>query len=169
VQPGILILANLLFGGPSFGLRIDPPGSAVPAPVACPSTHSRALLGLVAVPLSLAEMVSELERGCLALENVRFLPGQDTIESVSPSQFAQVARALGLAKGAYRVAVPPEAAPGAVPDSLQARRRGTRLRDELVHYGASSERLLEDSGWPPTPMVAAPGAAVPMLIRVPEP
>jgi hypothetical protein len=135
--------------------------------VVCPGSRPR-LLGLATRPLSLAEMVAELERGCLALEDVRFRPGQDTIESVSPSQFAQVARALGMAQGAYRVAVPPERGPGFQPDTLQARRRGARLRDELVHYGASPARLLEDPGWPTTPVVAAPGGAVPMLVRVPD-
>lgn len=118
--------------------------------------------------LTLTEMVSELDRGCLALDDVRFLPGQDTIESLSPAQFALLARALGMAQGAFRVTVPPEAAPGGTPDTLQARRRGTRLRDELVHYGASSARLLEDPGWPMSQYVAAPGGAVPMLIRVPS-
>jgi hypothetical protein len=74
-----------------------------------------------------------------------------------------------MAEGAYRVTVPPEAGPGSEPDTLQARRRGTRLRDELVHYGAASRRLLEDPGWPIQPLVVPPGSAVPMLIRVPKP
>jgi hypothetical protein len=139
-----------------------------PAFAGCSSLHPRTLLGLAARPLTLAEIVSELERGCLALDDVRFRLGQDTIESLSPAQLALVARALGLARGAYRVAVPPEAGPGLPPDTLQARRRGARLRDELVHYGASSERLLEDPGWPASPLVVAPGAAVPMLVRVQE-
>ncbi len=142
------------------------PGSA---PVAgCPGNGQR-LLGLASRPLSLPEMVAELQRGCLALDEVRFRPGQDTIESLSPAHFAEVARALGLAQGAYRVAVPPERVPGFQPDTLQARRRGARLRDELVHYGASPSRLLEDPGWPASPAFAAPGTAVPMLIRVPDP
>lgn len=135
----------------------------------CPSVRPRTMLGLVARPLTLPEMVSELERGCLALDEVRFRPGQDTIESLSPSQFALVSRALGLARGAYRVVVPPEAASGAAPDTVQARRRGAQLRDELVHYGAASGRLQADPGWTTTLQVAAPGAAVPMLVRVPDP
>ena len=53
-------------------------------------------------------------------------------------------------------------------DTLQARRRGMHLRDELLHYGASSARLLEDFGGPTAPFSVAPGAAVPMLIRVPN-
>jgi hypothetical protein len=133
----------------------------------CRSTRPRVLLGLVARPLTLDEMVNELERGCLALDDVRFRPGQDTIVSLSPSRFAQVARALGLARGAYGIAVPAEASPGGAPDTVQARRRGTRLRDELVHYGASLTRLVEDPGWPIPPQVVAPGTAVPMLVRLP--
>lgn len=160
-----LLLAGLL---PAFSVA----GRSFPGPsprfADCPSSHPRVLLGLVSRPLALPELVNELERGCLALEDVRFRPGQDTIESLSPAQFALVARALGMAHGFYRVKVPPEAAPGGPPDTLQARRRGIRLRDELVHYGASSERLLEDPGWPVSPLVVAPGAAVPMLVRVPE-
>ena len=167
---GIVVLTHLLVAGSASGLRTPPPPGPRPAAVAnCPSARPRALLGLVARPLTLAEMVSELERGCLALDDVRFRPGQDTIESLSPAQFALVARALVLAQGAYRIAVPPEAAPGLPPDTLQARRRGMRLRDELVHYGASSQRLLEDPGWPVSPLVVPPGAAVPMLVRVPNP
>ena len=165
---GALVFA-LLIAGPVPALTVPPTRGPAPVAVAdCPSAHPRVLLGLVARPLTLTEMVSELERGCLALDDVRFRPGQDTIESLSPAQFALVARALGLAHGAYRVAVPPEAAPGGQPDTLQARRRGARLRDELVHYGASSDRLLEDPGWPTSPLVVAPGAAVPMLVRVPD-
>ncbi len=143
------------------------PALAVPEqPADCASSHARGILGLVSRPLTLTELVTELERGCLALEDIRFRPGQDTIESLSPAQVALVARALGMAQGSYRVAVPPEAAPGSPPDTLQARRRGTRLRDELVHYGASSIRLLEDPGWPTTQLVVSTGAAIPMLIRV---
>jgi hypothetical protein len=167
---GVLILANLLVAQSASGLPATPlraPGSTVVA--GCPSARPRVLLGLLARPLTLTEMVNQLERGCLALVEVRFLPGQDTIESLSPSRFAQVARALGMAQGAYRVMVPAEAAPGSPPDTLQARRRGMRLRDELVHYGGSASRLLEDSGWPTWPLVVAPGTAVPMLVRVPEP
>lgn len=133
----------------------------------CPAGRSR-MLGLGTRSLSLSEMVVELERGCLAMAEVRFRPGQDTIESLSPAHLAQVARALGLAQGEYRVAVPPEGTPGLPPDTIQARRRGIRLRDELVHYGAAASRLLEGPGWPISPVVAAPGAAVPMLIRLPD-
>ena len=139
-----------------------------PAVTGCPGNGQR-LLGPASRARSLPEMVAELQRGCLALEEVRFRPGQDTIESLSPAHFAEVARAIGMAQGAYRVAVPPERVPGFQPDTLQARRRGARLRDELVHYGASPGRLLEDPGWPTSPAVAAPGTAVPMLIRVPNP
>lgn len=161
----VLLLSHLVATSP--GAR----PAAAPSPDAfagCSSLYQKTLLGLVARPLTLAEIVSELERGCLTLDDVRFRPGQDTIESLSPAQFALVARALGMARGAYRVAVPPEATPGSPPDTLQARRRGARLRDELVHYGASAQRLLEDPGWPTSPYVAAPGAAVPMLVRVQE-
>ena len=136
---------------------------------ACPSARPKVMLGLVSRPLTLEEMVSELERGCLALDDVRFRVGQDTIESLSPARFALVSRALGLAHGAYRVVVPPESGPRAAPDTVQARRREVRLRDELVHYGAAPGRLLMDPGWPPSLLVAAPGAATPMLVRVPEP
>ncbi|MEK6597251.1 MAG: hypothetical protein AABY91_02880, partial [Gemmatimonadota bacterium] len=80
----------------------------------------------------------------------------------------QVARALSLAQGAYSITVPPERAPGFWPDTLQARRRGIRLRDELVHYGASASRLRDDPGWPASTPEVAPGAAVPMLVRVPD-
>ena len=135
----------------------------------CPSSRPRTLLGLMARPLTLSEMVDELERGCLALDEVRFRPGQDSIASPSPDRLEQVARALGMAQGAYRVTVPAEGLPGAPPDTLQARRREARLRDELVHYGASSERLLDDAGWRMSPLVAVPGAAIPMLVRVPNP
>jgi len=165
----VLILVNLLVAGPALGWRENPvpePDSAHMA--GCSSSRSRTLLGLLARPLTLAEMVSELERGCLTLDEVRFRPGQDTIESLSPARFALVARALGMARGDYHVAVPPEAAPGWPPDTLQARRRGMRLRDELIHYGASLKRLREDPGWPISPPAVAPGAAIPMLIRVPD-
>lgn len=163
----IVLLVRLLAAGPEVPGEGNP--SPVPAPdgkVGCPSIRPKGLLGIAGRVLTLPEMVSELERGCLALDDVRFRPGQDTIESLSPAQFALVARALGLAQGAYRVTVPPEVVPGSAPDTLQARRRGTRLRDELVHYGASSDRLMEDPGWPIQPVVAAPGAAIPMLVRV---
>lgn len=135
----------------------------VPAPAACPGSRGRPVQSL-----SLEEMVSELERGCLALDDVRFLPNQDTLATVNPSEFAQVARALGLSHGAYRVAVPPEARRGFPPDTLQARRRSIRLRDELVHYGASMVRLVEDYPWP-LPVPVPPGTATPMLLRVPDP
>jgi len=165
----VLLLANLLVAGPVSGWHATPAPSPASAAVAgCPGSRPRTLLRLLARPLTLAEMVNELERGCLALDDVRFRPGQDTIESLSPAQFALVARALGMAHGAYRVSVPPEAAPGWPPDTLQARRRGMRLRDELVHYGASLERLKEDPGWPISPLVVGPGAAIPMLVRVPK-
>ncbi len=165
----VLLFVNLLVAGPLSGRPANPiPSSASVEIAGCPGSRPRTLLGLLARPLTLAEMVNELERGCLALDDVRFRPGQDTIESLSPAQFALVARALGMAHGAYRVSVPPEAAPGWPPDTLQARRRGMRLRDELVHYGASLGRLLEDPGWPISPLVVAPGAAIPMLVRVPD-
>ncbi len=160
----VLLLIELLAAAP----RAGPPFGAFLAEVpGCPSARPRVLLGLLTRPLTLAEMVLELERGCLVLDEVRFRPGQDTIETLSPAHFAQVARALGMAQGAYRVTVPPEAAPGWPPDTLQARRRGMRLRDELVHYGASSDRLLDGPGGSTLPSVVALGAAVPMLIRVP--
>ena len=165
----VVFLANLLITGGAWGW----PASPVPAPglargVNCPSSRPKVLLGLLTRPLTLAEMVSELERGCLALGEVRFTTGKDTIESLSPDQFAMVARALGMAQGTYRVSVPPEAAPGSPPDTLQARRRGVLLRDELIHYGASLERLREDYGWPISPVVVPLGAAIPMLVRVPS-
>jgi hypothetical protein len=163
-----LILATALVAGPASGARPGPASVDGPTEAGgCRSIRPRLLLGLLARPLTLSEMVSELERGCLALDDVRFQPGQDTIVSLSPSRFAQVARALGLARGAYGIDVPAEATPGGPPDTLQARRRGTRLRDELVHYGASLSRLLEDTGRPIPPQVVAPGTAVPMLVRIP--
>jgi hypothetical protein len=152
---GALLIVGLLTAGP-------PPAAA------CASPHPRALLGFLARPVTLAEMVGELERGCLALEDVRFVPGQDTIALLSPSQFALVARALGQAHGAFRIVVPPEAAPGFPPDTVQARRRGVQLRDELIHYGAASERLLVDLESPIHEPAVGPGAAVPMLVRVTE-
>ena len=165
-----LFFANLLIAGWGWGW----PASPVPAPELdsgannCPSSRPKVLLGLLSRPLTLAEMVSELERGCLALEEVRFTTGKDTIASLSPDQFSMVARALGMAQGIYRVSVPPEAAPGSPPDTLQARRRGVVVRDELLHYGASFERLREDSGWPISPLVVPLGTAIPMLVRVPS-
>jgi len=165
-----VLVTTVLVAGPASGSQADRTVPHRPADVAgCRSIRPRVLLGLVARPLTLDEMVSELERGCLALDDVRFRPGQDTIVSLSPSRFAQVARALGLARGAYGIAVPAEASPGGPPDTLQARRRGTRLRDELVHYGASLTRLLEDPGWPIPSEVVAPGTAIPMLVRLPFP
>jgi hypothetical protein len=145
--------------------QAGPPGQAVAA--TCSGSRSR-LHGLAPKPLSLGEMVLELERGCLALADVRFRPGEDEIESISPTQFAQVARAIGLARGAYSVSVPPERVAGFWPDTLQARRRSIRLRDELVHYGASQSRLRDDPGWPASIPEVARGAAVPMLVRVPQ-
>jgi hypothetical protein len=161
-----LLFTAVLVGGPPLDWTFPHPPADV---TECRSTRPRVLLGLVARPLTIDEMVSELERGCLALDDVRFRPGQDTIVSLSPSRFAQVARALGLARGAYGIAVPAEASPGEAPDTVQARRRGARLRDELVHYGASLTRLVEDPGWPMPPRVVAPGTAVPMLVRLPRP
>ena len=165
----VALLAGLLVAGPGsgWGLNLLPATRPV-AGADCPSARPRVLLGLLARSLTLAEMVDQLERGCLALDDVRFRRGQDTIESLSPARFAELARALGLAQGAYRVTVPPEAAPGWPPDTLQARRRGIRLRDELLHYGASSNRLLEDPGWPISAIGVPLGAAIPMLIRVPD-
>jgi len=169
VRLRILLFTQLLLVMPSSGWRGNPPPIPRKGGVAgCPGTRPKVLLGLLARPLTLIEMVNELERGCLALDDVRFRPGQDTIESLSPAHFAQVARALGMAHGAYQITVPPEASPGWPPDTVQARRRGTRLRDELVHYGASSERLLDDPGLPNSPRAVAPGAAIPMLVRVPK-
>lgn len=165
-----LLLTSVPGTGAPSGSQADRDFVHRPAEVAgCRSTRPRVLLGLLARPLTLAEMVSELERGCLVLDGVRFRPGQDTIVSLSPSRFAQVARALGLARGAYGIAVPAEASPGGAPDTVQARRRGARLRDELVHYGASLTRLLEDPAWPFPPQVVAPGTAIPMLVRLPIP
>lgn len=139
------------------------------AVLACTGTRPR-LFGLASRPLSLTEMVTALRRGCLALEDVRFREGEDTIEWISPARFSQIARALSLARGMYRVTVPPERAPGLWPDTVQARRREVRLLDELVHYGASASRLRSDpllsTGRPGTFLAAPPGSAIPMLIRV---
>ena len=166
MSPGIRLLVGLLAARPGTGLRAPPGTRQRPTPsTECASARPRAVLGLLTRPLTLGEMVSELERGCLLLEDVRFRPGQDTIALLSPAQFALVARALGEAHGAFRVVVPPEAAPGSPPDTIQARRRGVRLLDELVHYGASASRLVLNQG---SPQAVAPGAAVPMLVRVPE-
>jgi hypothetical protein len=124
------------------------------------------LFGLLARPRTLAEIVSQLERGCLVLDEVRFRPGNHTIQVFSPAGFAQVARALGLAQGAYRVAVPPETAPGWPPDTVQARRREVVIRDELVHHGASLVRLLEEPGMPYLALAVGWGSARAMLVRV---
>jgi hypothetical protein len=124
------------------------------------------LFGLLARPRTLAEMVSRLERGCLVLDQVRFRPGNNSIQAFSPAGFSQVARALGLAQGAYRVAVPAERVPGWPPDTVQALRRGMVLREELVRYGASLRRLLEEPGMPHLPLAVGRGAARPMLVRV---
>ena len=124
------------------------------------------LFGLLARELTLAELVRQLERGCLMLDDVRFHPGSDTIQAFSATRFDQLARALGLAQGAYRVAVPVEASRGWPPDTAQALRRGTQLRDELVHRGASLERLLEEPRFLITPFGAGRGATRPMLVRV---
>ena len=164
---GALLFTHLL-AGPASRWGTSPVFLPAPARAAEPAVRTAPGAGCRGIrQLTLTEMVNELQRGCLALDGVRFLRGQDTIESLSPAQFALVARALGMAQGAYQVTVPPEAAPGGPPDTLQARRRGTRLRDELVHYGASTTRLLEEPGWPISTLVVAPGAAVPMLVRVP--
>ena len=136
---------------------------ALPPSSGCPGTRSRPIRSM-----SLEEMVAELERGCLPLADIRFLPNQDTLVSVTPTEFAQIARALGMSKGAYRVAVPPEVQRGFAPDTVQARRRSMRLRDELLHYGASMTRLVDDSGWP-VPAPVPPGTATPLLLRVPGP
>ena len=163
----VLLFALILLAGGSLGWRPHRAARMHPAvPAECPGTQPRVLFGLLPRPLTLEEMVSHLERGCLALDEVRFRPGEDTIEMISPAQFGQVARALGLAAGFYRVSVPPEAAPGWPPDTVQARRRGTRLRDELVHYGASLERLRDDTGGSLPVFAVPPGTARPMLVRI---
>ena len=127
------------------------------------------LFGLLTRPLTLAEMVNQLERGCLVLDQVRFRPGNHALQGFSPAGFAQVARAIGLAQGAYRVAVPAETAPGWPPDTVQALRRGGVLRDELIRYGASLERLLEEPGFSVLPLAMGRGGPRPMLVRVHEP
>jgi hypothetical protein len=127
------------------------------------------LLGLLTRPLTLAELVNQLERGCLVLDEVRFRPGNHTIQEYSPERFTQLARALGLAEGVYRVAVPAERAPGWPPDMVQARRREVVLREELVYYGASLERLVEEPGFPLLPRAVDWGSARPMLVRVQMP
>lgn len=166
----VLLVTGLLAGSTAEVRRVDsPPATLRIEPGGCPSVRSRGLLGLGARSLTLAEMVRELERGCLALGDVRFDADQDTLFALSPTRLAMVARALGLARGAYRVSVPPEAAPGLPPDTLQARRRGTRVRDQLVYCGASAGRLLEEPAPPIAPAAVAPGAAVPMLVRVDDP
>jgi hypothetical protein len=135
-------------------------------PAGCSGTTAPVLFGLLARPLTLAEMVSQLERGCLVLDEVRFRPGNTAIQTSSPAGFLQVARALGLAQGAYRVTVPPETAPGWPPDTVQALRRGVVLREELLRYGASRFRLLEEPGMVHPPLAASRGVARPMLVRV---
>ena len=165
---GISLLVGLLVAGTASGTRATPSSQQHSGNGACSSPRPRVVLGLLTRSLTLGEMVSELERGCLVLEDVRFRPGQDTIALLSPAQFALVARALGQAHGAFRVVVPPEAAPGSPPDTVQARRRGVRLLDELVHYGASASRLVLDEGSPSVSLPVAPGAAVPMLVRIPS-
>lgn len=160
----ILVFSVLLLAGGASGGWVAPPGESFD----CPGTRMPVLFGLRARPLTLSEMVDRLERGCLALDDVRFRPGEDTIELLSPARFAEVARALGMARGAYRVTVPAETAPGSPPDTVQARRRGTRLRDELVHYGASLQRLLEEPLATLPPYVVPPGMARPVLRRILE-
>ena len=138
-------------------------------PAGCSGTTAPMLFGLLTRPLTLAELVNRLERGCLLLDEVRFRPGNHTILEFSPDRFAQLARALGLAEGVYRVAVPAETAPGWPPDTVQARRRGVALRDELIHHGASLLRLHEEPGFPAMPFAVGWGSARPMLLRVQAP
>lgn len=142
------------------------PRGQLPGNRACAGTSSPLLFGLLSRPITLDEMVVELERGCLALDGIRFRPGQDTIEMLSPAHFAEVARALGRAGGTYRISVPPEGLPGMPINVVQARRRAIRLRDELMHYGASSLRLLEPEDSETLPPPVPPGTAIPMLVRV---
>ena len=165
-----LVLALLLLAGAWPARRPAPgAGSRRGLPAECSGTMVPILFGLLARPLTLAEMVNQLERGCLVLDEVRFRPGNHTIQAFSPEGFAQVARAIGLAQGAYRVAVPAETAPGWPPDTVQARRREVVLREELVHYGASLERLLEEPGFPVMLFAVGWGSVRPMLLRVQEP
>lgn len=142
------------------------PESRPGVPSGCSGTRAPVLFGLLARPLSLAEMVSQLERGCLVLDEVRFRPGNTALQLSSPAGLVKVARALGLAQGAYRVTVPPETAPGWPPDTVQALRRGVVLREELLRYGASRVRLLEEPGSYVLPLTVSRGAARPALVRV---
>jgi hypothetical protein len=135
-------------------------------PVGCSGTSVPVLFGLLARPITLDEMVNHLERGCLVLDEVRFRPGNYAILEISPDWFAQLARALGLAQGAYRVAVPAESTPGWPPDTAQALRRGVALREELIRNGASMQRLLEEPGFPVVPFAVGRGLARAMLLRV---
>ena len=158
-----LVLASLLLAGAWPARRTGPrPG----LPAGCSGTTVPILFGLLVRPLTLAEMVNQLERGCLVLDEVRFRPGNTAIQMASPAGFVQVARALGLAQGAYRVTVPPETAPGWPPDTVQALRRGVVLREELLRYGASRVRLLEEPGSYVLPLTVSRGAARPALVRV---
>ena len=162
-----LVLATLLLAGAWPARRPGPhPEPRRGVPSGCSGTTAPVLFGLLARPLTLAEMVSQLERGCLVLDEVRFRPGNTAIQISSPAGFVQVARALGLAQGDYRVTVPPETAPGWPPDTVQALRRGVVLREELLRYGASRFRLLEEPGMAHLPLAASRGAARPMLVRV---
>jgi hypothetical protein len=162
-----LVLATLLLVGVWPARRPGPhPGTRRGMPAGCSGTTAPVLFGLLARPLTLAEMVGQLERGCLVLDEVRFRAGNTAIQISSPAGFAQVARALGLAQGAYRVMVPAETAPGWPPDTVQALRRGIVLREELARHGASLRRLLEGTGMPHPPLTASRGAARPMLVRV---
>ena len=162
-----LVLASLLLAG-VWPARLPGP-HPVPRrgmPSGCAGTTAPVLFGLLVRPLTLAEMVGQLERGCLVLDEVRFHPGNTAIQMSSPAGFAQVARALGLAQGAYRVTVPPETMPGWPPDTVQALRRGVVLREELLRYGASRVRLLEEPGFYLSPLALSRGAARPALVRV---
>jgi hypothetical protein len=173
VPPRQLVLAFLLLAGGWLARPPGPhPGSGLAVPAECSGTTVPMLFGLLTRPLTLAEMVNQLERGCLVLDEVRFRPGTHALQEFSAAGFAQVARAIGLAQGAYRIAVPAEAMPGWPPDTVQALRRGGVLRDQLVRSGASLERLLEEPGVPPMPLLVGRGGARPMLVRVqdhPEP
>lgn len=162
-----LVLATLLLAG-AWPARPPGPHPALRrgVPSGCTGTTAPVLFGLLARPLTLKEMVSQLERGCLVLDEVRFRPGNQAIQIASPAGFVQLARALGLAQGAYRVTVPPEKAPGWPPDTAQALRRGVALREELLRYGASRVRLLEEPGFYLLPLAVSRGAARPMLVRV---
>jgi len=162
-----LVLTSLLLAGAWPAWPPGPhPESRRGVPSGCSGTTAPVLFGLLARPLTLVEMVSQLERGCLVLDEVQFRPGETAIQMASPAGFVQVARALGLAQGSYRVTVPPETAPGWPPDTVQALRRGVVLREELLRYGASRVRLLEEPGFYVLPLAVSRGTARPALVRV---